>query len=68
MELLCVLDGRAKSELEFWKANIHHLNGHSMWFASSAVRVACHVIFGPPKYSFPRNEYFKILCEINYPP
>ena len=34
------LDVRAKAELEFWKANIHHLNGHSMWFAFSAVRVA----------------------------
>ena len=35
-----LLDVRAKAELEFWKANIHHLNGHSMWFASSAVRIA----------------------------
>lgn len=33
------LDGRVKAELEFWKASIHHLNGHSIWFASSAVRV-----------------------------
>ena len=33
-------DVRSKAELEFWKANIHHLNGHSMWFASSAVRTA----------------------------
>ena len=37
---LAFLDVRAKAELEFWKANIHHLNGHSMWFAFSAVRVA----------------------------
>ena len=35
-----LLDVRSKAELEFWKANIHHLNGHSMWFASSAVRIA----------------------------
>ena len=34
------LNGRVKAELEFWKASIHHLNGHSIWFASSAVRVA----------------------------
>ena len=34
------LDVRSKAEVEFWKANIHHLNGHSMWFASSAVRIA----------------------------
>ena len=34
------LDARAKAEMEFWKANVHRLNGHAMWFASSAVRVA----------------------------
>ena len=28
----------------------------------------CHVIFGPPKYPDPRNEYFKFSREIFVPP
>ncbi len=35
-----MLDARALSELTFWRDNIQILNGQSMWFASSAVRIA----------------------------
>ena len=33
------LDQKACNELAFWRANIHMVNGQSMWFAASAVRV-----------------------------
>lgn len=33
------LDTRALGELSFWKDNMQRLNGQSMWFASSAVRI-----------------------------
>ena len=33
------LDQKAYNELAFWKANIHMVNGQSMWFAASAVRI-----------------------------
>ena len=35
-----VLSAKVIEELRFWKVNIRKVNGCSMWFASSAVRVA----------------------------